>query len=319
MLSLTWVDYLILAILILHSFEGYYMGIFRSFLDLANFLISFLIGLRFYKIVGGLIVQKFSLTSGFSNAIGFFLLAFLSEIIIGFIIRRYLNFNPKIPEKLNRFLGMIPSFLSGAILTSFLLILIIAFPVTAPVRRSISGSRVANFLLSNTQGWEKQLNNLFGGAITDTINFLTIEPKSNNSLTLRFQTKDLSADPTAEKYMFSLINQERSARGLNPLTFDNALRDVGRAHCKDMFERGYFSPYTLEGLSPFDRIDNVGIAHEYAGENLAFAPTTDIAMKGLMNSPGHKANILSVYFGKVGVGVIDGGIYGETYCQEFTN
>jgi uncharacterized protein YkwD len=38
-----------------------------------------------------------------------------------------------------------------------------------------------------------------------------------------------------------------------------------------------------------------------------------------MNSPGHKANILSISFGKVGIGVIDGGIYGEMFCQEFTN
>jgi uncharacterized protein YkwD len=36
-----------------------------------------------------------------------------------------------------------------------------------------------------------------------------------------------------------------------------------------------------------------------------------------MNSPGHRANILSANFGRIGIGVIDGGIYGEIFCQEF--
>jgi len=38
-----------------------------------------------------------------------------------------------------------------------------------------------------------------------------------------------------------------------------------------------------------------------------------------MQSPGHRANILSANFGRIGVGVIDGGIYGQMYCQEFTD
>jgi len=42
-------------------------------------------------------------------------------------------------------------------------------------------------------------------------------------------------------------------------------------------------------------------------------------MQGLMNSPGHRANILNPNFHKIGIGVIDGGIYGKMYTQEFTN
>jgi uncharacterized protein YkwD len=61
------------------------------------------------------------------------------------------------------------------------------------------------------------------------------------------------------------------------------------------------------------------IAFNFAGENLALAPSVDLAMKGLMQSLGHKENILSKDFQKLGVGVIDGGIYGEMFCQEFTD
>ena len=55
-----------------------------------------------------------------------------------------------------------------------------------------------------------------------------------------------------------------------------------------------------------------------AGENLALAPSTTIAHRGLMGSPGHRANILSEDFGHIGIGVIRNGLAGATYTQLFT-
>ena len=87
-------------------------------------------------------------------------------------------------------------------------------PVSAPIKRSVSSSRIGSFLLSNTQGWEKQIDNIFGGAINETINFLTIEPKSNSVVSLNFKIKDALPDPAAEQDMFKLVNKERSLKGL---------------------------------------------------------------------------------------------------------
>jgi uncharacterized protein YkwD len=56
-----------------------------------------------------------------------------------------------------------------------------------------------------------------------------------------------------------------------------------------------------------------------AGGNLALAPTVQIAHTGLMNSPGHRANILRKDFGRVGIGIMDGGIRGLMVSQEFRN
>ena len=66
-------------------------------------------------------------------------------------------------------------------------------------------------------------------------------------------------------------------------------------------------------------MNKANIEFTYAGENLALAPSTPLAMQGLMNSPGHRANILNPNFKKIGIGVIDGGIYGKMYSQEFTD
>jgi uncharacterized protein YkwD len=56
-----------------------------------------------------------------------------------------------------------------------------------------------------------------------------------------------------------------------------------------------------------------------AGENIALAQSLSIAHNGLMNSPGHRANILNPAFGHVGIGILDGGMFGLMISQEFSN
>ena len=94
---------------------------------------------------------------------------------------------------------------------------------------------------------------------------------------------------------------------------------VARAHSKDMFTRGYFAHNTPEGKTPFDRMRAANIVFTAAGENLALAQTLEIAHNNLMNSPGHRANILQPAFGRLGIGVLDGGFYGLMISQEFRN
>jgi len=86
-----------------------------------------------------------------------------------------------------------------------------------------------------------------------------------------------------------------------------------------MFARGYFAHDTPEGRSPFDRMKEARVQFLTAGENLALAPTLSIAHQGLMNSPGHRANILRPQFGRVGIGIMDGGMRGLMVSQEFRN
>jgi uncharacterized protein YkwD len=318
-INFNWIDYLMLVILAFYGYIGYSGGFASAFLDLANFVISFGIGLKFYGYFAVFLVRRLPLSASFSNVIGFLIIAIFAKIIFGILIKNFLSFSSQIPGRLSRIFGILPGILSGTILISLVLILIVTFPVTTSIKNTISSSKIGKFLLSNSQAWEKQLNNVFGGAINETINFLTIEPDSNSTISLNFKTKNISADFNNEQYMFKLINLERASGGVKQVVFDLELRDIGRKHCRDMFERGYFSHYTLEGLSPFDRLIEAGIIYAAAGENLALSPNPDIAMQGLMNSPEHKANILSPIFGRVGIGVIDGGIYGEMFCQEFTN
>ena len=120
--------------------------------------------------------------------------------------------------------------------------------------------------------------------------------------------------------MFTSVNKERKERGVKELTFDYELRDLARDYAMEMFINGFFSHNSeVDGSTPADRADRKNIAYLVIGENLAFAPDFYIAHDGLMNSEGHRRNILSEEFGKVGIGVVDGGVYGRMFVQEFTN
>lgn len=327
-LGFNWVDILILIVLVVYCFEGYALGFYAAVLDFISFIVSFALGLSFYGLIGQALVKVFSIPGGFANAIGFFVVAFFTEIITIFILKRLVltasfiaefESKPENIKKLNNFLGIIPAIFSGLLLLAFILTMVIILPVSTFLKHSVSSSKVGSVLVINTQGFAKDLTSVFGGAVNETLAFLTVEPKSNEVVDLNFKTSSLSIDTVSEGKMFVMVNQERTSRGLSALQVRDVLTDVARSHCEDMLKRGYFSHYTPEGLSPFDRMAKANIDFTFAGENLALAPNTELAMKGFMQSPGHRENILSADFHRVGIGVIDGGVYGEMFCQEFSD
>lgn len=319
MVEFNWVDFVILIVLLYYAFEGYSAGFIASILGLISFVASFIVGLKYYGVIGAVLVKTFSIPQSFSSAIGFFVVSFLTEMIVGLVLRKFIGRKLINLNVTNRLLGIVPGIFSGLVILTFLLTLIITLPLSVFLKNSVLKSFIGRELVGRTQGFEKELNSIFGGAVNETLNFLTVTPKSSENVDLNFRISKFSLDRNAEATMLAMVNQERTKQEIAQVVFNEQLADVGRRHCEDMFRRGYFSHYTPEGLSPFDRMINVGITFNLAGENLALAPDVNLAMRGLMNSTGHKENILSPNFGKLGVGVIDGGIYGQMFCQEFTD
>ena len=314
-----WLDIAILGVLFFYGLGGYSYGFARSFLDLAGFLLSFFMAVKFYGFLGAIIASYISIPQGIIYAVCFFLIAIISEMVFGFIIRKFLKVNFKIFYFLDKLLGSMFGIVSGIVLIAFLLTLVIALPVSSYLKDTVYGSKVGSSIVERTQGFEKTINGIFGGAVNETLSFLTIEPNSDSIVDLHFKVTDYKIDEKAEGDMFDMVNLERLKEGADNLISDKRLQEAARNHCIDMVTRGYFSHYTPEGLSPFDRMNKQNIYYVYAGENLAFSPNVVSAMQGLMNSPGHKANILSKDFGKIGVGVISAGFFGEAFCQEFTD
>lgn len=124
----------------------------------------------------------------------------------------------------------------------------------------------------------------------------------------------LTAD---EAQMLALINQERAKNGLPALQVDPRLVETARLKSRDMIAAGYFGHNSPTYGSPFDMMRVAGVKYRYAGENLAGASTVERAHQALMASPGHRANILSPRFTRVGIGIVDGGPYGKMFTQHF--
>lgn len=134
-----------------------------------------------------------------------------------------------------------------------------------------------------------------------------------------FQTTQFSSDASKELQLLQLVNRERSLRKLSPLRMNDELSHAARLHGADMFTRGYFSHNTPEGKDPFQRLHTLNIAYKYAGENLAYSYNITKAHSALMQSPGHRANILNPKFSRIGISVLNGGNKGLIVVQEFRN
>lgn len=120
-----------------------------------------------------------------------------------------------------------------------------------------------------------------------------------------------------EQEMFNLLNEERISRGLRPLQVDMNVTRQARLKSQDMINNNYFSHYSPTYGYFSTQLRNAGINFRYAGENIAGARSVAQAHQSLMNSQGHRANILRSGYTHVGIGIVDGGPHGTMYTQIF--
>lgn len=124
----------------------------------------------------------------------------------------------------------------------------------------------------------------------------------------------LTAD---EQQMVNLINQERAKAGVAPLKVDLRMVQSARVKSKDMIDNNYFS-HTSPTLGSFATlIRKYAPDYRYLGENLAGNRTVQAAHTALMNSEGHRRNILNPNYTSIGIGIVNGGPYGKMFTQHF--
>ncbi len=322
---MNWVDFLIIITFGIYLYEGLRRGFIEQLLELLGFFLTIILALWTYKPLGGWLVENVGLVAGVAEPIGFLLVWVFLQAMYSLALK--LSY-PLIPEKIrsatfNRATGLIPAFIRALIVVGVLLTLVTIAPVPGRLKETVSDSLIGSKFVARSSQIEGFINRIFGRNVKDSLTFITVPAQTeeiiapNETVDLKFSTTDVEVDNESATEMLDLINDERAKVGLHALIWDEELADVARAHSKDMFARGYFSHTNPDGLSPFDRIDRAGIDFKAAGENLAYAANVELAHNGLMRSEGHRANILEVDFGRVGIGVIDGGIYGKMFTQNF--
>ena len=142
-------------------------------------------------------------------------------------------------------------------------------------------------------------NNNSAGTASVTIKGLG---KYGGSRTITYTINYANTEKTKE--VINLVNKERTARGLSELKMNQKLMYAAMIRAEEISES--FSHTRPDGTSCFTIFEDLNIDYYGAGENIAYGYVSpEAVMTGWMNSPGHKANILTGSFTEIGVGCFE--------------
>jgi len=317
---MNWVDLLLIGIVFFGVWDGWRKGFILELLYLLGLIITIAATFFLYPYLTAFVNKYFPSLGAWALPFAFIVTYVIMRVLTNAFTNRVLT---NIPidahyKGANKALGIFPGFINGVMHAIIGAALLLALPISNNLSHKTRESRFVGRLSIPAEWIETKISPVFT-EVERTMNRLTVKPGSNETVILPFKVMAPPARADLEVNMLRLVNSERIKAGLNILKPDPELTKVARIHSVDMFQRGYFSHVSLDGKGPFDRMRDHGVDFTNAGENLALAPTLDIAHNGLMHSPGHRANILRPEFGRLGISIVDGEKYKLMISQEFRN
>ena len=318
--SMIWLDLAIVIGILVFIIAGLRRGFFRGLVELLGIMVSVSIPILFY-IPAGRILEGLGISRVYSGALAFVIIFLITVPLYYALAERLYRLIPSkiLSSWINKGLGVLTGLLKGFVIVTLLLAVITALPIQLITSENIEKSTFGSSLLDFSIVATSLAVDIFDEPLQHALGFLTIETDASESLDLKFTVTEPIIDQEAEKEMLRLLNKERAQQGLPELVMDEALREVARQHSVDMFQRGYFGHIDPDGNTPFDRMRDGGISFVIAGENVAVAPTVSLAHQGLMNSPGHRENILRSQYHRVGIGAAQNSRHGIIFTQKFAN
>src|SRR2546425_3085300 len=315
------VDVVIVLALGLAMVEGWRAGFIATIYGLATWLI----GLAVATVAHPPLAAALASVSGWPPAVTRSL-AFIAILLVvegAFVLAGRFTLTPllrvvrahQVMGVADRLAGVVPSVVRMLVIVAVSLAVLVVLPIAPPVRDAIDSSRFGSALVSEVAALQPSLERLTGAGGDEGALLVTKIAADDQQ---RLQVPDdlkLDPDPEAEGALLDLVNQERTSRGLAAVQLDPRLVPVARAHATEMFRLKYFGHVSPVTGTPFDRLAKAGITYQRAGENLAYAPSVALAHRALMSSEGHRENILTPGFTKLGIGVINAGLYGRMFVQ----
>jgi uncharacterized protein YkwD len=315
------IDALLALILLLSVWSGWTRGFVLTLLQLLALAASLVLAFVGYPHGAAMLESMAPALGVWTLPLSFLGTYVLAHLVLSALTSAVIRAVPRAAHQhgANRALGLLPGFAGGLVNTAVLSIVLLTVPILDGLSELARESAMASRLSAPADWLEARLSPIFDSAIHRTLKLLIVPPESRVSIDLSFRTAGAKVRPDLEARMLDMVNAERARRGVQALKPDPELAEVARAHSRDMLARGYFSHIAPDGQDPFERMRKANVRYLMAGENLAFAPTLPAAHQGLMNSPGHRANMLRPQFGRLGVGVVDAGRYGLMVTQNFRN
>ena len=315
------IDAAVLVLIGVAAWFGYRTGFVATTYSLASWILAAAAALAFAGPATALVETLTGRPRPFAATIGFVVTIVAAEALfsaaghlairpIVALVRR----GPLAPA--DRILGTLPAAIRSLFIVAVAILAIEAFPVGSEMKAAVEASRTGRFVNAQIVAFQPQIESFtrqLGGSPL-------LVTRIGEDQTERLDLPDgieLAPDPVAERQLVDLVNEERTQRGIKSLVLDERLVSVARAHSQEMFTLKYFSHESPVSGSPFDRLKSAGITYSRAGENLAYAQSVSVAHRALMESPGHRENILRSEFTRIGIGVINAPAYGRMITQLF--
>ena len=308
------------------AIRGWMRGFVKELMDLVGMLLGAVLGLGFSAQAGRFIESWSGASPGASRVVGGFALFMLAGLAAS-VGAHYLGkvFNRTGLKTSNRLLGSVFAFGWGWVVATVVLAVVLLLPLPDSWEEALGESTLATAVTDPEQPALRAFHSMTGdrslssalsldallhdqNVVVGPDEVFPIDPAS---------AEDLERVSAFEQRIFELIDLERREAGLRPLAWNQRLADVGHGHANEMYIDGYFAHESTITGSVVDRVDAVGINYRLVGENLALAATPEIAHQGLMESQGHRENILRADFREVGIAVVEGPL-GLMVVQVFT-
>jgi uncharacterized protein YkwD len=316
------VDVAVLALLGFAAWRGYRAGFVATIYSLASLILAVAAALAFAGPATNLVEAVSALPRPVAATVGFVVTIVVIEAL--FSVAGYLAVRPIVAlvrrgplSAVDRILGTVPATVRSFFIVVVAILAIEALPVASDMKAAVETSRTGRFVTAEIAAFQPQIEAFTGQLGGSPLLVTRIGEDQTEHLDLP-DGIDLAPDPVAERQLFDLVNEERAQRGLGALEWDDRLVPVARSHSEEMFRLKYFSHESPVSGSPFDRLKSAGITYSRAGENLAYAQSVSVAHRALMQSAGHRENILRPEFTRIGIGVINAGAYGRMATQLFT-
>lgn len=296
-MAMTWFDTALVVFILMQVGLGFQQGFFLSLAGLLTLALSATLALFGGPWLAAQVSPYVALPTSLLALILALVLGLAVSPLAAIALTRVMAKLPSSPRfrRVDRMLGIASGALRGLLVSTLLVGIYTTMTASLPARDTLSGTlyqvaerpvealshhvqREFPSLVFTSGGWE-----LFTEAAS--------------------ASETLPPDQLA-KDMLAMVNRERRERGLVALHWDGRLAAVALAHSRDMLARNYFAHEDPEGRSASYRVGKAGITYTILGENLAFAKTLPQAHKGLMNSPGHRENILRPEFRRLGIGIV---------------
>jgi len=320
-LALNPVDAAVLVLIAVAAWFGYRAGFVATMYSLASWVLAVAAALAFAGPATTFIETLAGFPKPLAATIAFVVTLVAAEALLsaaGYVaIRPIVALVRRSPlSSADRILGIVPAAIRSLFIVAVAILAIEALPLGNDVKAAVEASRAGRIVNAEIVAFQPQIESFTGQLVGSPLLVTRIGEDQTEQLDLP-DGIELAPDQVAERQLFDLVNEERTQRGFDALIWDERLVPVARAHSQEMFTLKYFSHESPTSGSPFDRLKSAQISYSRAGENLAFAQSVSVAHRALMDSPGHRENILRPEFTRIGIGVINAGAYGRMVTQLF--